>query len=252
MTSNSEGKAPQAGNPPPEGQDSRDRPSSPDSAHAGAKPAAVSHHWYAWNFFGDPLSPGAAGAMSGQLARNWWAIGLRGVLAILFGAAAVLWPGITMTTLVLLFAFYMLADGILGIFAGMRAARRQERWGMLILEGAADLVAGGIALVWPMVTILAFVILLGAWAIVTGSLLFSAALRLQQAHGRLWMALGGLVSAAWGVLLLLFPFMGALALAWALGIYALVFGGLLTGLALRLRSRWNEGRVSGTPYPQGG
>ena len=117
-------------------------------------------------------------------ARNWWLVALRGVFALIFGIIAILLPGVTITALVLLFVAYMLVDGIFAIIAGVRAARRHERWGLLIVEGIADLVAGGIAIVWPLITIVAFIYLLAAWAIVSGGLAFAAALRLQLEHGR--------------------------------------------------------------------
>ena len=94
-------------------------------------------------------------AMSAALAQNWWAIALRGAFAILFGLVALLLPELTMLALVLLFAAYMLLDGIFAIIAGVRAARRHDRWGWLIFEGAVDLIAGVIAVVWPFVTIVA-------------------------------------------------------------------------------------------------
>ena len=176
-------------------------------------------------------------AMSALLARNWWVIASRGALAILFGIIALLLPEATMLALVLLFAAYMLVDGVLAIVAGVRAARRHDRWGWLILEGAIDLIAGGIAVVWPLVTIVAFIWLLAAWAIVSGVILFAASFRLNLAHGKWLMTLGGAVSVAWGVLLILWPLTGALVLTWWMAGYALFFGGVLLFLAFRLRRR---------------
>ena len=176
-------------------------------------------------------------AMSTLLARNWWAIALRGVCAILFGIIALLLPGVTMLALVLLFAAYMLVDGILAIVAGVRAAQRHDRWGWLIFEGALDLIAGAIAVVWPLVTVVAFVWLLAAWAIVSGVVLFAASFRLNLAHGRWLMSLGGAISVIWGVLLIVWPLVGALVLTWWIAAYALFFGGALLFLAFRLRRR---------------
>ena len=117
----------------------------------------------------EPLAwPAVSDAMSAQLARNWWAIALRGAFAILFGIAALLLPAVTLAALVLLFAAYMLADGVLAIIAAVGAARRHERWGWLAFEGIADLIAGAIAFFWPLITVLAFVFLMAIWAIVTG------------------------------------------------------------------------------------
>ena len=176
-------------------------------------------------------------AMSALLAQNWWAIALRGALAIAFGLIALLLPEVTILALVLLFAAYMLLDGILAIIAGVRAARRHDRWGWLIVEGVVDLVAGVIAVVWPLITIVAFVFLLGAWAIVSGVLLFGASFRLHMGHGSWLMALAGAISVIWGVLAILWPITGALTLTWLLAAYALFFGVVLLFLAFRLHSR---------------
>jgi uncharacterized membrane protein HdeD (DUF308 family) len=181
--------------------------------------------------------PAGDDAMSALLAQNWWAIALRGVFAIIFGIIALLMPGATMLALVLLFAAYLLVDGIFAIIAAVRAARRQERWGWLIFEGLVDLVTGGIAAVWPLITIVAFALLMGAWAIVTGALLLGASYRLNIPHGRWLMALAGAISVIWGVLLIIWPLIGALVLTWWMAAYALIFGVAMLVLAFRLRSR---------------
>ena len=181
--------------------------------------------------------PAGDDAMSALLAQNWWAIALRGVFAIIFGIIALLMPGATMLALVLLFAAYLLVDGIFAIIAAVRAARRQERWGWLIFEGLVDLVTGGIAAVWPLITIVAFALLMGAWAIVTGALLLGASYRLNVPHGRWLMALAGAISVIWGVLLIIWPLIGALVLTWWMAAYALIFGVAMLVLALRLRGR---------------
>jgi uncharacterized membrane protein HdeD (DUF308 family) len=177
--------------------------------------------------------------MSAALARNWWAVALRGVFAILFGIIALLLPGATITALVLLFSAYMLVDGIFAIVAAVRAARRHERWGWLVLEGIADLAAGAIAFLWPLITVVAFIYLLAAWAIVSGALMTAAAFRLNVPNGRGWMLFGGVVSLIWGVLLLIWPLAGAVVLTWWIAAYALVFGVALLVLAFRLRARRN-------------
>lgn len=175
--------------------------------------------------------------MSALLAQNWWAIALRGVFAIIFGIVALLMPGATMLALVLLFAAYMLVDGICDIIAGVRAARQHKRWGWLIFEGIVDLIAGGIAVVWPLITLLTFVWLMGVWAIVSGVLLFAASFRLHLLHGRWLMALGGAISVIWGILLIIWPLTSALVLTWWMAGYALFFSVALLVLAVRLRKR---------------
>ncbi len=116
-------------------------------------------------------------AMSAALARNWWALALRGIFGILFGLTAVFLPAVTIGSLVLLFAAYMLVDGVFAIVAGVRAAARHERWGLLVFEGMVDLLAGVAALLVPGLTVLVMVTLLGIWAVISG---FSRTLRADQ------------------------------------------------------------------------
>ena len=206
-----------------------------ERSHAGAKPGTVALGPGGWGLF--TADPAVGHAMSELLARNWWAVLLRGLFAILFGIVALVLPGVTIASLVLLFAVYMLIDGICDIIAALRAARRHERWGALVLEGVADLVAAAIAFFLPLATVLAFVVLMAAWAIVSGVLLIAAAVRLHRTHGKWLMGFGGAVSVIWGVLLLVEPIIGALVLTWWMGAYALFFGGALIALAFQLRRR---------------
>jgi uncharacterized membrane protein HdeD (DUF308 family) len=229
MTRESDGAGPQ--DPRPQNPVPPSEPS-PDPAYQGARPASFADVQEPWSFGG-----GISAAMSARLAQNWWAIALRGVFAILFGLIAVFLPGVTLASLVLLFGVYMLVDGIFDIVAGIRAAARHERWGMLVFEGIVDLIAGAIAFVWPLATVLAFVILMAAWAIISGALLLSACFRLHPAHGRWLMGFGGVVSIIWGLLLFVFPIAGAVVLTLWMGAYALIFGVTLLVLAFRLRSR---------------
>lgn len=176
-------------------------------------------------------------ALSAVLARNWWAIAIRGVLGIVVGVIAFIMPAATMLALVLLFAAYMLVDGVFAIVAAVRAARRHDRWGLLVLEGVADIAAGAIAVLWPGITLLAFVLLVAAWALVSGILMLAAAFRLNLDHGRWWLVLGGIASVVYGVLLIVAPLIGALVLTWWFGAYALVFGIALLVLSFRLKAR---------------
>jgi uncharacterized membrane protein HdeD (DUF308 family) len=179
-------------------------------------------------------------AMSAALAQNWWAIAIRGVLAIIVGVIAFAAPVATMLSLVLLFSAYMLLDGIFAIVAAIRAARQHERWGLLVLEGIIDIATAAIAVLWPGLTILAYVLLVAAWAVITGVLALVAAFRLNLHHGRWWLVLGGIASLVYGVLLVIAPLIGALVLTWWFGAYALVFGIFLLILAFRLRAHRDE------------
>ena len=172
--------------------------------------------------------------LAGVLARNWWLLVARGVLAVLFGVIAFAWPGVTLGVLVLLFGAYMIVDGVFAIAAGVRALARHERWGALISEGVLDLVAGAIAFSMPILTVFAFIVLAGAWAIISGAVLLWGALRLAGEH-RVLMGIGGAVSVIWGLMLFLWPVAGALVLTWWIGGYALFFGVSMIALGMRLR-----------------
>jgi uncharacterized membrane protein HdeD (DUF308 family) len=172
-----------------------------------------------------------------SLARNWWAVLLRGVVTLLFGLAAVFLPGVTIASLVLVFAVYMLADGVLTIFAAVRAASRHERWGLLILEGLADLAAGVVALTLPTAALFAFVVLAAAWAVISGVLMLITGIRFKREHGRAWLIIGGIASVIWGGLLAVFPAAGLVVMTWWLGAYALLFGASLIALSFTLRRR---------------
>ncbi|KAB1070666.1 HdeD family acid-resistance protein [Methylobacterium planeticum] len=187
-------------------------------------------------------------AMSTVLARNWWLVALRGVFAILFGIVAFVAPLATILTLVLFFSAYMLVDGICGVVASMRAAQRQERWGLLLLEGLLDIVVGIVAFLMPAAAVWAFIYLVALWALVSGGLMLAAAFRLHLHYGRWWLVLGGVISVLFGLALLINPGMSAVVLTWWLGGYALAFGVMLVILAFRLRGRHEEaGRPAPTP-----
>lgn len=182
-------------------------------------------------------------AMSAALARNWWVIALRGVFGILFGLAAFSVPGAVLLSLAWLFAIYLLADGIAAIIAAVRAAGRHDRWGLLLAEGIASILMGIVAFLFPAGAVLAFVIVTAVWALISGGMMLAASLSLHHTYGRVWLALGGIVSVLWGILLIIAPLLGALVLTWWLGAYALVFGVTLLILAFRLRGRHATGTI---------
>lgn len=171
------------------------------------------------------------------LARNWWAVAVRGVAGIVFGVVALLMPAAALLTLAWLFSAYLLIDGVFAITASVRAAEHHERWGMLLLEGLLDLVMGVVIWLFPGLSILAVVLIMAGWALITGALMLASSFRLHGSHGRLWLALGGVVSLLWGIVLAVAPATGAVVLTWWLGIYAVVFGVTLVILAFRLRGR---------------
>src|SRR5215208_4622584 len=183
-------------------------------------------------------SAGAGGPVLPVLARNWWVLALRGLAAIVFGVLAFVWPGITLWVLVLLFGAYMLVDGIFAIVAAVRAAGREARWWLLLIEGVLGVLAGLVAFFWPGLTALALLYFIAAWAIVTGILEIVGAIRLrQEIEGEWALGLSGALSVLFGVLLVVIPApAGLLSLVWLIGAYAVATGVLLLILAFRVRS----------------
>ncbi len=173
--------------------------------------------------------------MLNLLVRNWWMIALRGLAALLFGLAALLLPRMTLETLIFLFGAYVLLDGVFAIATGIEDRAGESRW-LVLLEGLTEIVVGVAIFVWPRISELILLYLMAAWAIVTGILEILAAIELrQEIEGEWSLALSGLASLIFGVVVALRPEAGALAITWLLGLYAIVFGVLLLSLALRLR-----------------
>jgi uncharacterized membrane protein HdeD (DUF308 family) len=174
--------------------------------------------------------------MLAHLGRNWWVFVLRGVVAILFGVLAFARPGITLEVLVLLFAFWALFDGVFALVSSVGAAEAHEPWWPLVLVGLLGIAAGVLTLKWPGITVLALLLIIAYWSIFRGILEIVAAVRLRHlVQGEGWFILGGIVSIAFGVLLVIYPGSGLLAVIWLLGIYAVIHGiaGLMLGFRLK-------------------
>src|ERR1700710_267779 len=185
-------------------------------------------------------NPDLVTSRNAVLADNWWAVALRGLFAILFGMIAFTMPGAAMLALALIFGAYSIADGICNIVLAVRGARKHERWGLLLVNGLLGILIGAIAAVWPGITVLAFVFMVGAWALLSGGLMFGAALGMKISHGRWWLVFGAIISIIYGLLLFASPLIGAVVLTWWVGAHALVFGVTLIILSFRLRRRRGE------------
>jgi uncharacterized membrane protein HdeD (DUF308 family) len=171
-------------------------------------------------------------------AGRWWALALRGLVAILFGVLAFGWPGVTAATLVMLFGFYALFDGIFSLVSAIGGRRsREDRW-LLALEGIVGLWAGILALRAPLLTATVLVFLIAMWAMITGFLRIVAAFRLRkEISGEMLLALSGLLSVLFALMLMFRPGVSALGLVWVIGGYAVVLGIVLIMLGFELRHK---------------
>jgi uncharacterized membrane protein HdeD (DUF308 family) len=182
--------------------------------------------------------------MNNPLALTRWLIGLRGVLAIIFGVLAFIWPGLTALVLVFMFGIYAVFDGVLTLASAFRARASNPRWWLGVLEGIVSIAAGLIAFIWPAQTAVALVFVIAAWAILTGILEIAAAIRLRdeiKGKGEWAIALTGVVSIILGVVLLINPGNSILALTWVIASYAIIFGLLMIYLAITARSQIDRG-----------
>jgi uncharacterized membrane protein HdeD (DUF308 family) len=171
-----------------------------------------------------------------HLARWWWTYVVRGAVAILFGILAFVAPAFGIAILVALFAAWAIIDGIGNLVAGIRTRGGDRSWWLEVLEGLVSVAAGVLALLVPDIAARALVLIIGAWAVLTGVIEIVLAVRLRRViDGEVWMALGGVASIVFGVVLVIFPATGALSLVWLIGSFAIAFGVFLVILGWRLR-----------------
>lgn len=169
------------------------------------------------------------------LAKNWWLLLLRGLAAVLFGLLALAWPGLTLLVLIFLFAVFAFADGMLALTAALGGGAAMYRW-WLVLVGLLGLAAGIITIAYPRTTALVLLVLIGWWSIVRGLFEIIGAIQLRKEIENEWtLILGGIVSLVFGLLVLIHPGAGALAMVWLIGVYAIAAGVLMIGFSFRLR-----------------
>ena len=171
------------------------------------------------------------------LARNWWALLLRGIAGVVFGLLALFWPGATGYALVVILGAYAFVDGIFALVAAIRAAEAHHRWMAFAVEGILGLVFAAVVLFAPGLAAFALYATIAVWAVLTGLLEIVAATRLRKEIPNEWLLIvAGIASVAFGVMMVVYPLAGALTIIYLIGAYAIVFGVLMIGLSLRLRA----------------
>lgn len=176
--------------------------------------------------------------------RHWWALLVRGILAILFGIIALAAPGIALLAFIYVFAAYAIIDGIIAIVVSFQERSFLRTWWVLLLEGIIGIIFGILAFAWPGETALVLLFLVAIWALVTGVMEVSSAFVVPGSAGRRWgLGLAGLLSIIFGLILIVHPGAGLLAILWLVGIYAIVFGVSLIIYAFQVRSRSTDGII---------
>jgi len=170
------------------------------------------------------------------LARNWWMVGVRGGLAILFGVVLLLSPSIPLNVLVALFAGYAALDGASAVASALWASRRSTAAWPILFEGAASLGVAALAFGWPLLASRELITAIAVWGLITGVLEILAAVRLPRAGAGYWLVgTGGVSSLFLALIILAIPHATQPYVVKALGTYSLVFGGLFFAAALVLR-----------------
>lgn len=191
-----------------------------------------------------------------SLAPNWWTFMLRGTLALIIAVLALAMPSEAVLALTLVFGAFSFADGIFGLWSGIRNIRKGERWGWLVVSGILGIATGLIVLILPFVAtfvVAVFLwIMIAFWSIASGIFEIAAAIRLRrEIKGEWLLMLSGLISVVLGVavtwFLLTNPVASLLALGWLLGLYAAIFGVTLLLFGWKLRRLDRQGSSDGEP-----
>ena len=180
-------------------------------------------------------------------APSWGALALRGLVAILFGLAALFWPGLILAVLIVLFGAYALVDGILAVVAAFRSSGRGMRRPLLLIEGVLGILFGILALFWPDLTALTLLYIIAFWAIFSGTARIVMAVMLRREIENEWsIALSGVLSVVLGIVLVLLPGAGLVAYTWLLGLLVLAVGIALIYYAFRVRGQRTIGSSRAT------
>ena len=178
--------------------------------------------------------------------HNWGWFMLRGVLALILGVCALIFPLSALFAFTLVFAAYAFGDGIMSLIAGIRGARAGERWGALVFRGVTGILVGVIFLLLPILATLTYaflsVIMLAVWSVIAGVFEIAAAIRMRkEIEGEWLLGLSGAISLLLGLAILLFvipiPAATILTAAWLIAIYAFIVGVVLVIQAFRLKSK---------------
>lgn len=168
--------------------------------------------------------------------KYWWSFVFRGVLATIFGLVAIFLPGITLELMTVLLGAFLVVDGLTSFFVSIRGRGKGFQSRALLLEGLAGIIVGVLTFIWPSITVLALILMVGFWAMITGVLEIIAAVALRhEIEGEWLLGLSGIISILFSVILFVRPETSAVAIVWMIGLYALVFGLALVFLGLRLR-----------------
>jgi uncharacterized membrane protein HdeD (DUF308 family) len=175
------------------------------------------------------------------LTSGWWKLLLRGLIAIAFGVYTFTNPAMAITTLVLIFGFYALLDGVLAVWAAFAGKSENEQWWVVLIGGLLGIGLGVFTFMAPGITALSLLFIIAIWAVGTGVLEIVAGVRLRKEIDNEWLlVLTGIVSVLFGGALIWSPGAGALSVLWMIGTFALIFGVLFVILSFKVKGLRNQ------------
>jgi uncharacterized membrane protein HdeD (DUF308 family) len=191
-------------------------------------------------YVGDRQAIDKGGIMLAMFAAHWPLLLARGIVAALFGIVALAWPGLTLAALVLCFGAYAFVDGVIALVIAF-TGRRLPGFGSLLIEGIAGVAVGAATVLYPGITAIVLLAFIAGWAIVTGIASIATAVSLRRELSGEWpLPVAGTLLLILGILLLLNPMVGALAVVWMIGLFAVLLGITLMALAFRMRQLSQE------------
>jgi len=171
------------------------------------------------------------------LQTHWWALTMRGIVAVIFGIAAVFWPGITLLTLLYLFAAWVLVDGVIRIVTGIARIGEHQLAFLTLVIGLLELGAGVYLLRHPHVTFATLILIIGFLLIISGVIeVVSSLSSRESAAGKTMATIIGAAAVIAGILMLFQPARSGVAFVWILGLYALITGPILIAESLDIRT----------------
>lgn len=174
--------------------------------------------------------------LAGSLAKNWWLLLLRGLLAVAFGVLLFTRPSISVAILITFFGAYSLVDGVFSAYSAISQRSQHEHWVLMLVGGLCGIAIGLITFYSPGITAIVLLFYIAIWSIIIGVSQIIMAVKLRaEIVGEFWLGLAGLVSVLFGMYLIYNPGAGILSVIWVLAAYAVLFGFLMIALSLRVK-----------------
>lgn len=194
------------------------------------KRVILMHHYRSSNIWG-LKAVGEVKKLALKQRSGWWYRVLLGVVTITFGLIIFLWPDITLDVLIFLFGILVLLIGMFSLGMTIFWSRDPTRRLIFLLDGIFGILIGILALFWPDLTEILLAYLIGIWAILFGITEFLAAFYLTKRPAYFFsrsnkyaLPLSGALSLIFGVLMIVFPSEGIIAILWLIAAYLVLIG----------------------------